>query len=506
MPVVLRWAHMKAPTPLSGQPWFPWLAVVALLSAATVSGSLLDNHVSLTSEAMLYVLVVVLASYTLEYLPSVVCAVAAVTAFNFFFVPPRWTFEVDSQEHLLALLVMLAVALLISHQSALLRRETRLAHLNALRATRVQELASQLANATRAADVLAAGQSAFNQAFAGPCMLALLPPDAAAPFAPDLPADVREGLQSCMRDAAALGPGTGRWPGLNAWYLPLGHADPMCGAVCIQNIAATDFAGRAHAQALCALLAQTLWRLRLSQEMQKSHAEAQHQQVQSTFLAAISHDLRTPLAAVVGAASALQTQGDKLSATEQARLLASIVSEASHLSSITENTLQLVQLTNAAQPPRRDWESMEEIVGAVLARLRVRDSTRRIQSKVPDGLPLIQVDAVLIAQLIANLLDNALKYSTDAIQLQVRLSDGAMQVCVKDRGHAIPLPLQQSIFEPYARNDQSGQRGAGLGLALGRAIASVHGGSLTLHPRRGGGNSFCFSLPLSAQQPAGEMP
>jgi two-component system sensor histidine kinase KdpD len=278
----------------------------------------------------------------------------------------------------------------------------------------------------------------------------------------------------------------------------------MCGAVCIQNIEAADMAGREHGQALCALLAQTLWRLQLAQDIQKSQAEAQRQQVQSTFLAAISHDLRTPLAAVVGAASALQTQGDKLSEPDKLRLLESIVSEAGYLSTITENTLQLVQLTNAAQPPRRDWESMEEIVGAVLARMRVRDNTRRIQSKVPEGLPLIRVDPVLIAQLIANLLDNALKYSSETIQLQVSVTAETMQVCVKDRGATIPESLHQAIFEPYARNDQSGQRGAGLGLALGRVIASVHGGSLGLRARQGGGNSFCFHIPLSAQPPVEE--
>jgi two-component system sensor histidine kinase KdpD len=149
---------------------------------------------------------------------------------------------------------------------------------------------------------------------------------------------------------------------------------------------------------------------------------------------------------------------------------------------------------------------MEEIVGAVVARLRVRDSTRRIQSSIPEGLPLIQVDPVLIAQLVANLLDNALKYSADAIQLKVSVQGKSMQVCVKDRGPTIPAALQQAIFEPYSRNDQSGKRGAGLGLALGRVIASVHGGSLTLHPRQGGGNSFCFSLPLSDHQPSGELP
>jgi two-component system sensor histidine kinase KdpD len=497
---------MRITTNLSRPSYLPWLLVLGLISVATVGGFLLDHHVSLTSEAMLYVLVVVVASYTLEFLPSVLCAIGAVTAFNFFFVPPRWTFEVDSQEHLISLFVMLLVALVISQQAAALRRETKLARLNVLRATQLQELATQLASAISADGVSDSGQRAFDQAFAGPSILALLPHSDVAEFAPYIEPGVRDGLDSCMREAAALGPGTGRWPGLNAWYLPLGNKEQMSGAVCIQNIDAADLSGREHAQALCALLAQTLWRLKLAEDMRNSQAETQRQQVQSTFLAAISHDLRTPLAAVVGAASALQTQGDKLGTAEKARLLDSIVNEATHLSTVTENTLQLVQLTNASQPPRRDWESMEEIVGAVVARLRVRDSTRRIQCSVPEGLPLIQVDPVLIAQLVANLLDNALKYSIDAIHLTVSVNGKSLLVCVKDRGPSIPAAMQQTIFEPYSRNDQSGQRGAGLGLALGRVIASVHGGSLSLRSRRGGGNSFCFSLPLSAQQPVGELP
>ncbi len=495
---------MKATKNFSRPPWRPWLVVLALISAATAGGFLLDHRVSLTSEAMLYVLVVVVASYTLEFLPSVVCAVGAVTAFNFFFVPPRWTFEVESQEHLISLFVMLIVALVISHQAAALRRETQLARLNVLRATQLQELATQLASTSSANGVAESGQRAFDETFGGPSFLAVSAPNAATEFASDLDARVRDGMRNCMREAAALGPGTGRWPGLNAWYLPLGNKDQMAGAVCIQNVEASDLSGREHAQALCALLAQTLWRLKLGEDMRSSQAEAQRQQVQSTFLAAISHDLRTPLAAVVGAASALQTQGDKLGAVEKARLLDSIVSEATHLSTVTENTLQLVQLTNAAQPPKRDWESMEEIIGAVVARLRVRDSTRRIQSNVPENLPLIQVDPVLIAQLVANLLDNALKYSTDAIQLKVSMHGNSMHVCVKDRGPTIPGARHQTIFEPYSRNDKSGQRGAGLGLALGRVIASVHGGSLTVHMRHGGGNTFCFSLPLSDHQPGGE--
>ena len=483
-----------------------WMAVAALLTAATAGGFLLDHHVSLTSQAMLYVLAVVIASYTLHWLPSVVCAVAAVTAFNFFFVPPRWTFAVDNQENLIALFTMLLVALVISRLAAALRRETDNAHRNEQRARQLQTLAADLSGIGTPQEVQALGLRALDAAFDGPCILALQQADGALDLATDTPATVGDGLACAMREAAVLGPGTGRWPGLGAWYVPLGDQGQMHGAACIQNVLASDTDGREHAQALCALLAQALWRLRLAASVQTAQDESHRQQVQSTYLAAISHDLRTPLAAVVGAATSLQTQRDKLSVQEQERLLDSIVSEARYLSTVTENTLQLVQLTNAAQPLQRDWESMEEIVGAVLARVRQRDPARRIQSRIAAGLPLIRVDPVLVAQLIGNLLDNALKYSDGAIDLAVSTGDGTMRVAVKDRGTEIAPDKYQAIFEPYSRSDQSGQRGAGLGLALCRTIATAHGGSLLLRRRTGGGNCFTLTLPLEPQQPPGDTP
>ena len=478
--------------------------------AATAGGWLLDSHVSLTSQAMFYVLVVVLAAYTSTLLVSVVCALGAVTALNFFFVPPRWTFAVDSQEHLIALFTMLVVALVISHLAAKLRRKSELARLNAQRAHQLQALATELANVQAALDVVNAGQLALDAAFAGPHTVALWQGNAEPEWTPTPPTELQDGLRSCMREAAVLGPGTGRWPGLNAWYLPLGQSGQMLGAVCIQHIEAADVQGREHAQALCTLLAEGLLRLKLTAAMQASQAETQRQQVQSTFLAAISHDLRTPLAAVVGAASALQSQGERLSASERERLLASIVSEATYLSTLTENTLQLVQLTNAAQPLRRDWQSVEEVVGAVLARLRLRDTSRRITARVPAGLPLVEADAVLLTQLLANLLDNALKYSSGPVELVARVNTSPtaseLQLSVKDRGEPIAADQQQRIFQPYSRNDRSGQHGAGLGLALCRAIATAHGGSLTLHKRQGGGNTFTFAMPVNPHQPQGDEP
>jgi len=502
--------NVSTPNPTGPSLLRSGFTIVGLLTLATVGSVWVDHQISLTSQAMLYVLVVVIGAYSLPLVPSVVCAVGAVVAFNFFFVPPRFTFAVESRENLIALSAMLVVALVISHLAARLRSETALAHRNAQRARQLQELATQLANTNTVEEILQLGQQTLDAAFDGPNWLALRQPDGELSSAAQLglgpQGDLKDGLQCCMRENAVLGPGTGRWPGLNAWYLPLGNKGQMQGAVCIQNVTAADTPGREHAQAVCAQLGQTLWRLRLSTAMQETEAESKRQQVQSTFLAAISHDLRTPLAAVVGAASSLQTQRDKLSPAEQDRLLASIVREASYLSTVTENTLQLVQLTNTTQPLQRDWESMEEIVGSVLARLRAHDPNRRIKSKVPEGLPLIRANPVLVAQLLANLLDNALKYSDAAIDLVVSTDHATLKVSVKDRGNTIPADQYQAIFEPYSRNDQSGQRGAGLGLALCRAIAQAHGGELGVRRRQGGGNCFTFSLPVDPQQPQGAPP
>ena len=373
----------------------------------------------------------------------------------------------------------------------------------------MQGLSTELAGAASPGEVLSLGRQALDAAFAGPCILALADEQHEFSDAASLPVPVPvlEGLRCCITEAAVLGPGTGRWPGLNAWYLPLGDGGRIVGAACVSPALSNDEEGRDHAQALCALLAQCLWRLRLSASVAAAQGEMQRQQVQSTFLAAVSHDLRTPLAAIVGAASSLQTQRDRLPPADQDRLLDSIVKEAAYLSEVTENTLQFVRLSASGQALRRDWESIEEIVGAVLARVRQRDPQRRIRSRVAGGLPLLQADPVLLAQMLGNLLDNALKYSDGAVELVVGLGAGnqELEISVKDRGPGVPEADQEAIFEPYARGEPSGRRGAGLGLAVCRAIAQAHGGRLVLRRRGAGGSCFTASLPVAAQ-PGGKEP
>ena len=477
-----------------------WIALT-LLAAATLAGFLLDPFVTVTSQATLYVLAVAVASYTVSRTGAVISAVLAVTLLNFFFIPPRYTFQVDAQENMAALVAMLGVALVISHLGTALRRETNTARLNEQRARQLQELAGELANCAQPAEVHGLAQRLLSRAFAGPCMVAIFAPEGELSLPQDSGSTFRDGMGACIREAATLGPGTGRWPGLNAWYLPLKSERHIGGAACVQNVSAYDHAGREHAQAICALVGQALWRLKLAASMHAAQEQSHWHKAQNTFLAAISHDFRTPLASIMAAASSLEMQRDKLSLPEQERLVTIVLSEARHLATLTENTLQLVRLDNAGEL-NLDWQSIEEIVGAVLARVRARDVTRRIKSGVPPQLPLIKADPVLLAQLLENLLDNALKYSADAIELVVGASTAWIEVVVHDRGNGIPAAEELAIFEPYRRSDRSGQRGSGLGLAVCRAVARAHGGELTMKPRDGGGSSFVLKLPVTVAQPA----
>lgn len=479
-----------------------WLAA-GLLAAATGLCFALDRYVSLTSQAMVYVCAVVVAAYALPRIASVVTAVAGAILLNFFFIAPRYTFEVDARENLAALLAMLAVALVISHLGTALRRETELARLNERRARELQDLATALTDCAQPADVRAQAAQSFARAFPGPSMVALRTPDGDVDLQPADRPVFRDGLLACIREATTLGPGTGRWPGLGAWYIPLQAQGQAGGAACVRNVAASDHAGRDHAQAIAALAGQALWRLSLADVAHAAEEKSRWHKAQNTFLAAISHDFRTPLAAIMGAASSLEAQRDKLPLAEQDRLARAIVDEAGHLATLTENTLQLVRLDNAGEL-RLDWQSAEEIVGAVLARVRARDATRRIRSEVPPGLPLVKADPVLLAQLLENLLDNALKYSAGAIDIAVAGEQDWIEIAVADRGEGIAAGEELAIFEPYHRSDRSGQRGAGVGLAVCRAIARAHHGELSMAAREGGGTRFVLRLPLEAAQPLPE--
>ena len=225
----------------------------------------------------------------------------------------------------------------------------------------------------------------------------------------------------------------------------------------------------------------------------------------------------------MGAASSLDEQADRLSTEQRQRLARSIVEETAQLSRLTDNTLQLARLDAPGVTLRCDWESAEEVVGAALRHARRRDPTRRVRARLEPDLPLLWCDALLISQLLDNLVDNALKYSPqDApVEIVVRRQEDRVVLAVLDRGPGIAPAWRERIFEVFHRGaeamtggapastaETSARPGAGVGLAVCRAIARAHGGELRLRPRGHGGCSFECLLPVRQPppQPTEEAP
>ena len=265
---------------------------------------------------------------------------------------------------------------------------------------------------------------------------------------------------------------------------------------------------RAHLQALCDQMGQALQRAALSQAEQQARELAREQGVRNALLAAIAHDYRTPLATIMGAASSLHDQAERMDVGQRQRLAAGIVEETQRLARLTDNTLQLARLGAPGVALRCDWESAEEIVGAVLARVRRRDQGKRVHARLEPDLPLLWCDALLVSQLLDNLVDNALKYSPadSPVELLVRRTTAGVLLAVRDRGTGVAPAWRERIFQVFQRGHEVPGGGSGVGLAVCRAIAEAHGGSLALRGRTRGGSSFECTLPLreAPAPPGGE--
>jgi two-component system sensor histidine kinase KdpD len=324
-------------------------------------------------------------------------------------------------------------------------------------------------------------------------------------------ANALAGLQLCADAGRALGPGTDHHAGEPDLYLPLRGRDAALGAVTLRGLGTEALPPDqlAHAQALCDQMGLALQRRRVQDEARRAGELAETQSTRNAMLAAISHDYRTPLATIMGSASALQTQGERLSPAQRQELAGRIVDETARLVRLTDNTLQLARLGAPGVALRCDWESAEEIVGAALRRVRSRPDGARVKARVADDLPLLWCDAALMSQLLDNLIDNALKYSPAEAPVEVvaRRAGSQALLAVRDRGPGIEPAWRERVFDAFQRGDLAAfaQRppGAGVGLAVCRAIALAHGGELGLRPRGHGGCSFELRLPLRA---APELP
>lgn len=494
--------------------WLPALGVWALAWAAMV---LLQQRVDLANLAMVLVLASALATLWLPVPASLASSALSVLAFNWWFVPPRFTLAVDLRQDALLLGAMLGVSWIVAAVMARQRWLGERARRYGERVLQLQRLSEALRDSPEPAHQAGLLQATLAELLGRPVgLLVLQAPlpatddDGAALMLGEPNAHERAGLWQCLRQGRAFGPGTGAHAELPEWYFPLRARQAAYGAAMVR-LDAADLPGddvRAQAQALCDLMGGVLQRAHSEAGARRAQEQAQLQQVRNALLAAISHDYRTPLAAIMGAASSLREQGERLSPAQRTRLLDSVVDETAQLARLTDNTLQLARLDAPGVQLALDWQSPEEIVGALMARLRARDlhagGQARLRARIEPGVPLVRCDALLMMQLLENLLDNALKYSEPPapVELVVRRQPGHVVFAVRDRGPGVEPAWRERIFQVFQRaglqpapTGAQRPRSAGVGLAVCRAIAHAHGGELRLRPRGHGGTAFECWLP-----------
>ncbi|MCA6218698.1 DUF4118 domain-containing protein [Ideonella sp. B7] len=499
-----------------GRGWRSALALLVWLGGwALVLG--FQARLDLANEALILVAAGALSAVWLPVWGALGLGLVGMVAFNWRFVPPRDTLQVDSTQNLGLLLGMLAITVEVSLLLAAQRRQAGLARRQAQDAEALRAWSDRLRESPDPQALLPELVHRLETAVDAPVALLAWreaprwPLEEAALQTLGAPVDEEAGaaLRHTLAEGRPMGPGTGYHDGLGFWVLPMRGTGVAQGAVAVfgQAVEGDGQALRQHLQSLCDLWGAARQRARAEADEQAAREREQTQCVRNALLAAVSHDYRTPLATILGAASSLQTQGERMTATQRERLAHTIVEETEQLGRLTDNTLQLARLEAPGLRLHLDWESAEEVVGAVLHRVRRRPGGERVNGRVEPDLPLLRCDALLLAQLLDNLVDNALRYSPPASPIEVlaRQQDGQVVLAVRDRGPGVPAAWRDKVFEPFQRGPGIGadgaRAGAGVGLAVCRAIARAHGGEMRVRRRAHGGCALECWLPV-ARQPA----
>jgi two-component system sensor histidine kinase KdpD len=495
---------------------FAFVAAASSALVATVINWSAFGSRQLAEVVMVYLLSVVLVSLRFGYAPSLLAAVLSVLCFDFFFIPPLYTFAVRDLSHVVTFCVMFMVALVISGLTQRVRAQAEAAGQREQRTASLYALSREL-GATKQVENIAqiAGRQLFD---ALGLDSALFLPDPEQRGIVALQAgrhsfEIDEREQRVAKwvwdHERAAGLGTDTLPTARAMYLPLLAAR---GKVAVLGVRSGDTTrllsseNRQHLAAFASQIASAIERSELADEAQLAQVRVETEQMRSSLLSSVSHDLRTPLAVMTGAASTLLE--DTVDSATRRELTESILQEALRLNRLVRNLLDMTRLQAGALRVKKEWQPLEEVVGSALNRMEDALSGRAVETDLPPDLPLVPLDAVLIGQVLVNLLENALKYTPSGSPLEIRARQraGGVEVIVADRGPGIPSGEEQRIFDKFYRVSGGSAGGVGLGLAICRGIVMAHGGQLFVQNRAGGGAEFRFQLPIEGHAPPLELP
>lgn len=484
---------------------YAWAAGVC--AATTLLTHLLVPYFDLANIVMVFLLAVVGVAVWQGRGPAVLAAFVNVAAFDFFFVAPRLSFAVSDVQYLLTFTVMLVVGLVTGQLTAGLRFQAGVATHREARSRALFEAARDLSNMLTNEQAIEAAKAVIAREFRAQVAIYVL--------------DMKDRLQPPASDAGGLDFGTAQWTldhnqaaGLgtdtlagSAWlYLPLKATMRSRGVLAVQPREPRFLLipeQRQQLETFAALTAMALERVHYIEVAQHATVQMESERLRNSLLAALSHDLRTPLAALVGTAEILAASQPRLS-VQQMELAKGLTEKSQRMADMLTNLLDMARIQSGEVRLRLDWQSMEEIIGSAVQHAHVTLGQRPLSVHIEPGVPLVECDAVLIERVLANLLENAGKYTPaqTAVEVLVRAANEELIVSVRDHGPGVAKGQEEMIFEKFSRgNVESATPGVGLGLAICRAIVEAHRGRIWVEPTLPHGATFTFSLPLGTPPP-----
>jgi two-component system sensor histidine kinase KdpD len=477
----------------------PYLLAAAACAMTALLATPLTRMLAPANIDVLFLLAVFLVALWLGQGPALLAAFLGVALFDFFFVPPRLSLEVSDVQYLISLSAMLAVAILTGQLAGRLSLQAE-ESLSRVRRTRaLYEMARDLAGAIAGVQVAeSARRFLTGELKAGS---ALFLPDASGKLRDvDDTRALTEDMTLARRAYERGEPvellgvsGAGQC----AVYLPLPAPMRIRGVLEVTADAETLRRERALLNTVASLAAIAVERLHYEAVAQAAEVQVVSERLRSSVLSALSHDLRTPLTALVGLADTLAL--DRAGLSEAHRETAQALREqAMALSGMVSNLLDLARLSAGGLALRKDWQSLEEVVGAAIQLLGAALSAHKVTVDLPPDLPLLEFDAILLERVMGNLLDNAAKNTPPGttITVSARVAGDQAEVSVCDQGPG--FPAGRALTEPFVRGvTESAQAGVGLGLAICKAIVEAHGGVLALANPPGGGACARFTLPVA---------
>jgi two-component system sensor histidine kinase KdpD len=485
-----------------------WAACACV--AVTAVSMPLAAHFDRSNIVAIFILVVVLVGVRLGRGPAALSAVLNVAAFDFFFVPPRFSFAVSDVQYLLTFFIMLAVGLIAGQLTAGLRFQARVASHREERAGSLYEIARDLSGAVQIDQVIKISRQSIERMFRATVVILLpdqngqiaMPTPGASLISADKPLDMEIGIAQWAFDRGQpAGFSTDTLPGSEILYIPLRAPTRARGVLAVKANNRRLLRIPEQRQLLdtfAALIAIALERVHYVGVAQDALITMESERLRNSLLAALSHDLRTPLTVLVGLAESLCLTKPELSAP-QLETAEAITEEAHRMSALVSNLLDMARIESGGVKLNLEWQSLEEVVGTALDATRGILKQHRVEVRLPPGLPLVRFDALLIERVLVNLLENAAKYTApgSTVTVSAEVVADQLRVSVADNGPGLPIGREDAVFEKFTRGHrESATPGVGLGLAICRAIIESHGGKILGRNRPGGGASFNFTLPL----------